>query len=203
MAKSVELIFDFVSPNSYMAWGPLKEIAAKHDAKLIVAPVLLGGMHKLTGNQPPFIRDAGIKGKNEYAMLEMRRFVAKHGLTKFKMNPNFPFATVLLQRLLLVAQEIGREHEFIDLMAPAIWEDGLNGADAEAVAGVINASAFEAEPMMARAQDQEIKQRLMDNTSKAVERGMFGVPGMFVGDNFFFGKDKLHHVNEELDNTTP
>lgn len=199
MAKSVELIFDFVSPNSYMAWGPLQEIAAKHDAKLVVTPVLLGGMHKLTGNQPPFIRNAGIKGKNEYAMLEMRRFVAKQGLTKFKMNPNFPFATVLLQRLLLVAQEAGREHEFIDLMAPAIWEDGLNGADPKAVASVIDNSNFETEAMMTRTQDKEIKQRLIDNTSKAAERGVFGVPSMFVGDELFFGKDRLHQIDEELD----
>ncbi len=84
MTKTIEIIFDFVSPNAYLVWQPLRELAARQGAEIQITPAFLGGMHKLTGNAPPFIRDAEVKGKNAYANLEMQRFIAKHGLHRFK-----------------------------------------------------------------------------------------------------------------------
>ncbi len=82
MSKTLELIFDFVSPNAYLVWRPLREIAARQGADLRITPVFLGGMHKLTGNAPPFIRDAEVKGKNAYASLEMQRFISPMAVVK-------------------------------------------------------------------------------------------------------------------------
>ena len=99
MTRTIELIFDFVSPNAYLVWQPLRALAARQGAQIKITPAFLGGMHKLTDNAPPFIRDADVKGKNAYASLEMRRFIAKHGLHRFKMNPKFPFNSVNLLRM--------------------------------------------------------------------------------------------------------
>lgn len=198
MPKTIEMIFDLVSPNGYLAWFPLKDIVARHDAELTITPVFLGGMHRLTGNEPPMIRDAHIKGKNEYAALEIQRFIKKHELTRFRLNPKFPFNSITLQRLLLVAQEDDREHAFINLMLSKVWEEGLDAANADAIAEVLNGAAFDAEEMFARTQATQIKQKLIDNTENAVERGVFGIPSFFVDGEMFFGKDRLAQVEEQL-----
>ena len=101
MTKTIELIFDLVSPNAYLVWQPLRAVAARHGVEVKITPAFLGGMHKLTGTAPPFIRDAEVKGKNDYASLEMQRFIAKHGLHRFKMNPKFPFNSINLLRMLV------------------------------------------------------------------------------------------------------
>lgn len=198
MTKRVELIFDFVSPNAYMIWWPLRDLIKRTGAELDVVPVFLGGMHRLTGNSPPFVRDAEIKGKNEYARLEMDRFLKKHRLGKFKMAPNFPFNSVTLQRMLLAADQDGRGVQFVECMLPAIWEEELDVSDAEAVGAVLSAAGFDAADLFRRAQTDEIKQGLIDNTQAAVDRGTFGIPTIYVGDEMFFGKERLGQIEEEL-----
>lgn len=198
MAKAVELLFDFVSPNIYLAYYPLKKLAAQQGAEIVITPIFLGGMHKLTGNAPPFIRDAGVKGKNAYAMLEMDRFVARHHLGKFTMNPHFPFNSIQLQRLLMAAKELGREIEFIDFLLPHVWEQGANMTDPETVAALLEQSPFDAAALMERIQSPELKQQLVDNTDHAVERGAFGLPTFFVGNDMFFGKERLDQIEEAL-----
>jgi len=198
MANRVELIFDFVSPNAYMIWGPLKDVVARTGAGLDIFPVFLGGMHKLTGNAPPFIRDAEVKGKNEYAMLEMRRFIAKHGLSKYKIHPQFPFNSITLQRMLFAADQDGRAVQFIDAMMPAIWEEGIDLTDPEKIGAALAGGGLDAQDLFARAQSDDVKQGLVGNTSKAVERGTFGIPTVYVGDEMFFGKERLGQIEEEL-----
>lgn len=202
MSKTVELLFDFVSPNAYLVWKPLRNILARHGARLEVTPVFLAGMHRLTGNAPPMIRDADVKGKSAYAMLEFNRFIAKHGLARFTMNPKFPFNSVMLQRM-LIALEGDDRLDFIDALLPAIWEQQLDVTDLDAVAGAIAASGFDTQSLVAQAQDPAIKQALVDATDNAVERGAFGIPTMFVGDGegaaeMFFGKERLAQIEELL-----
>ncbi|QJB69325.1 2-hydroxychromene-2-carboxylate isomerase [Parasphingorhabdus halotolerans] len=197
MTKTIELIYDFVSPNAYLAWYPLKALAEKHDANIEIIPAFLGGMHKLTGNAPPFIRDAEVKGKNEYAMLEMTRFITKHGLTKFQMNPHFPFNTITLQRM-LIAVGADKRSDFIDALLPAIWEQQLDASDAEAVGKILQDGGFDAQALFAQTQDAAIKQELIDNTEKAVERGAFGIPTFFVEGEMYFGKERLDQIEAQL-----
>lgn len=198
MAKHVEFLFDFVSPNAYLAYYPLKELAARQDAEIIITPIFLGGMHKLTGNAPPFIRNAEVKGKNAYTMLEMQRFITKHGFDKFTMNPHFPFNSITLQRLLVAAKEDGRDLEFIDFLLPYVWEQGADMTDPDALTALLAASPFDGAALAERIQSPELKQQLVDNTAEAVERGAFGIPTFFVGGEMFFGKDRLVQVEEEL-----
>ena len=198
MSKTVELIFDFVSPNAYLIWQPLRDVVKEAGAGLDITPVFLGGMHKLTGNAPPFMRDAEIKGKNDYAMLEMRRFIEKHGLTKYKIHPQFPFNSILLQRMLYAANQDGRAVQFIEAMMGPIWEEGIDLTDPAAMGAALEAGDLDAADLLARAGTDEIKQGLIDNTAKAVERGTFGIPTMYVGDEMFFGKERLGQIAEEL-----
>lgn len=197
MTKTIELIFDFVSPNAYLVWQPLRDLAARQGAQIKITPAFLGGMHKLTGNAPPFIRDAEVKGKNEYANLEMHRFIAKHGLSRFRMNPKFPFNSVNLLRM-LVALGGADQIRFIETLVPAIWEQGLDVSDAAAVAAVLTAAGFDADALAAKTQDPAIKQQVIDNTEQAVARGTFGIPTFYIGTEMFFGKERLGQIEELL-----
>lgn len=197
MSKTIELIFDFVSPNAYLIWQPIKALAAKHGATILVTPAFLGGMHKLTGNAPPFVRDADVKGKNDYSMLEMNRFIQKHGLTKFKMNPKFPFNTITLQRM-LVALAPDERGTFVEALLPGIWEQGLDVTDAETLVKILQDGGFDAEALFAKTQDPAVKQGLIDNTDHAVERGAFGIPTMYVDGEMYFGKERLGQIDEQL-----
>lgn len=197
MSKTIELIFDFVSPNAYLIWQPLKALAEKHGATIEITPAFLGGMHKLTGNAPPFIRDAEVKGKNEYAMLELGRFVQKHGLSKFKMNPKFPFNTIALQRM-LVALAPEKRAEFIEALLPPIWEEGLDVTDSETLGKILQDGGFDAAELLARTQDPAIKKVLIDNTENAVARGAFGIPTLYIDGEMYFGKERLGQIDEQL-----
>lgn len=206
MANRVELVFDFVSPNAYLVWWPLRELINRHDAELDVVPVFLGGMHKLTGNAPPMIRDADVKGKVEYSMLEMRRFIARHRLTKYKLHPQFPFNSITLQRMLYAADQDGRAVQFVEAMLPLIWEEGIDVLDPASIADAVARAGFDAKDLFERSQTDEVKQGLAANTDRVVERGAFGIPTMFTGrtgepeDSYemFFGKERLGQVEEEL-----
>ncbi len=202
MANRVELVFDFVSPNAYLIWWPLRELLDRYEAELDVVPVFLGGMHKLTGNAPPMIRDKDVKGKNEYAMLEIQRFITKHGLTKYRLHPQFPFNSITLQRMLYAADQDGRGVQFAETLLRPIWEDGLDIASPEAIAAVLAGAGFDAADLFARAQTDAVKQGLIANTDAVVARGAFGIPTMFVGPRgegeIFFGKERLGQIEELL-----
>lgn len=203
MANRIELIFDFVSPNAYLIWWPLRELVQRTGAQLDITPVFLGGMHKLTGNAPPMIRNADVKGKVEYDVLEMQRFIAKHGLTKYKIHPKFPFNSISLQRMAVAAAQDGRAVQFVEAMLPAVWEEGVDITDPAALGAAVDAAGFDAADLAARIQTDEVKQILVANTDDAVARGAFGIPTMFVGPKdgkteMFFGKERLAQIEEEL-----
>jgi 2-hydroxychromene-2-carboxylate isomerase len=202
MTKRVELVFDIVSPNAYLVWWPLRELIDRYEAELDVIPVFLAGMHKLTGNAPPMIRDAEVKGKNEYAMLEMQRFITKHDLTKWRMHPQFPFNSILFQRMLFAADQDGRGVQFAEMLLRAVWEEGIDIASPQAIGAAVSAAGFDAADLFARAQTDEVKQGLAANTDAAVARGAFGIPTMWVGPKgegeMFFGKERLGQIEELL-----
>jgi 2-hydroxychromene-2-carboxylate isomerase len=201
MNKKIELIFDFVSPNAYLIWQPLTALAQKYAATIDVTPVFLGGMHRLTGNAPPMIRDAEVKGKNEYAMLEMTRFIKKHKLTKWQMNPGFPFNSIALQRM-LIAIESEKRVDLISILLAGIWEQQVDVTDLPAVGKLLQDGGFNPQELMAMTQDAKVKQALLDNTQRAVDRGVFGIPTIFIDDEMFFGKERLGQIAELLDKNT-
>jgi len=198
MARRLEFVFDFGSPNAYLAYRALPPLLARTGAELSIVPCLLGGIFKATGNRAPSVAFADIKGKMDYEMLEIRRFAARHGLTKFRLNPHFPINTLMLMRGLVAAQGRGEGAAFIEMGLAGMWEDGLKLDDPEVLARSAAAAGLDAAALIAASQTSETKQRLANETARAVERGVFGIPTFFVGEEMFFGKDRLGQVEEEL-----
>ena len=196
MSATIEFIFDFGSPNAYLAYRALPPILARTGASLAISPCLLGGIFKATGNLAPTVAFAPIKGKLEYEMLELRRFVAKHRLVKFRLNPHFPVNTLMLMRGLVAAREAGVEAGYLDMGLEGLWEEGLKLDDREVLARRIDAAGLDSASLLAASQTDRVKLKLADNTAAAVARGVFGVPTFFVGDDMFFGKDRLGQVEE-------
>jgi 2-hydroxychromene-2-carboxylate isomerase len=198
-AKTVDFIFDFGSPNAYLAWKLLPAIAARHGARVNLLPCLLGGIFKATGNQAPAIAFGGIKGKMDYELLEMRRFIAAHDLSAFRFNPHFPVNTLLLMRGMIAAQRVGVGEVYLDTMLKGMWEEGLKLDDPAVFVAAANTVGLPGEALLAATGDAEVKAELTANTEAAVARGTFGIPTFFVGEEIFFGKDRLGQVEDELD----
>ena len=203
MTRTVEFILDLAAPNGYLAWYPLKEMVARTGAQLLVTPVFLGGMHKLTGNSPPMMRDAGVKGKVPYAALEFRRFLDRHRMQRFSMHPDLPFNSILLQRLLVAADDEAQRQALVDVLQPAVWEQNIDCGDVDVVGKVLAEAGFDSRKLLERAQDDAVKQQLAVNTSSAVERGSFGIPTFFVGDEMWFGKERLDQLESYLSGGKP
>jgi 2-hydroxychromene-2-carboxylate isomerase len=196
MAKTLEFIFDFASPNAYLSYEVIPGILERTGAELKLLPCLLGGIFKSTGNQAPMTAFGGVKGKLAYEALETDRFINKHALTRYRFNPHFPVNTLLIMRGAAAAELEGVLIPYVDAVLPAMWEDGLKMDDAEVVAGVLDKA--ELGHLLPRTQEPEVKARLIANTETAVERGVFGIPTFFVGDDIFFGKERLGQVEEAL-----
>jgi 2-hydroxychromene-2-carboxylate isomerase len=195
----VEHHFDFGSPNSYLAWKVIPEIEKRTGVAFDYVPILLGGVFKLTGNQPPMVAFGNIKNKPQYDALEMQRFIARHGLDRFRMNSHFPVNTVQIMRGAVVAQMDGDLPKYLDVVFRAMWEDSKKMDDAEVIRATLDAGGLDGAHILARIQDQDVKDRLMANTSASVERGTFGAPTFYVGDEIYFGKDRLRDLEEEIE----
>jgi 2-hydroxychromene-2-carboxylate isomerase len=198
MPKTLEFLFDFASPNCWLAYRALPPILARTGARLEIEPVLLGGVFKATNNQSPITAFAPVKGKLAYEQLEMDRFIARHGLTQFRMNPHFPVNTLMLVRGLVAAQAAGRGEAYLEAGLRGLWEEGLNLADPAVLAARLDRAGLDGAALIERGQTPEIKAALVEATNRAVARGVFGLPTFFVGEEMFFGKERLGQIEEEL-----
>ena len=199
MSATIEFVFDFASPNSYLAYRALPSILERTGARLVINPCLLGGIFKATGNVAPGIAFAALNGNLDYEMLEFRRFIAKHRLDKFRFNPNFPVNSLMLMRGYIAAREAGVEDGYLEMGLEGLWEEGLKLDDREVLARRIDSAGLDSASLLAAAQTDRVKLKLADNTAAAVARGVFGVPTFFVGDDMFFGKDRLGQVEEAVE----
>jgi len=194
--RTIDFIFDFASPNAYFSHHALKGVAGRTGATVNLIPCLLGGIFKATGNQAPFVAFGGIKGKMDYEMLEIRRFIARHELTRFRMNPHFPINSLTAMRG-LCALERGPDFDtYVEAVLAGFWERGLAMGDAGVLASVLTEAGLDAEAILGQAQADPVKAILAANTEAAVARGTFGVPTFFVGDEMVFGKERLGQVEE-------
>lgn len=194
----VEFHFDFGSPNAYFAHAIIPAIEKRTGATFNYVPVLLGGVFKLTNNQAPMVQFKDVKNKLEYQRLETRRFIKRHGLKRFKMNPHFPVNTVQIMRGAVAAEMDGTFAAYVDAVFRHMWEDGRKMDDPEIIRAALDASGLDGRRTLQRIQDQAVKDRLLNNTEASVARGTFGSPTFFVGEEMFFGKDRLGDVEEEI-----
>ena len=198
MTKTLGFIFDFASPNGYLAYKALPPILERTGATLNIVPCLLGGIFKATGNQAPMMAFANVKGKLDYDRIEIMRFIKKHQLTAFKFNRNFPVMTLLMMRGAFVAEAEGRLMDYVEAGLSFMWEDGLKMDDPEVFVKAYSSAGFDGQALAEATGDPAIKAKLVESTNAAVERGVFGVPTFFVGDEMFFGKERLAQIEEEL-----
>lgn len=199
MTPKVEFHFDFGSPNAYFAHKIIPEIEQRTGARFAYVPILLGGVFKLTNNQPPMVQFKDVKAKSDYMKIEIVRFIKKHGLTKFRMNPHFPVNTVQIMRGAVAAEGDSQLPKYADAVFRHMWEDGLKMDDPEVIRTALDAADLDGARTLASIQEQDVKDKLLKNTEASVARGTFGAPTFFVGKEIFFGKDKLRDVEDEIE----
>jgi len=195
---AVEFHFDFGSPNAYLAHLVIPEIEKRTGARFDYVPILLGGVFKLTNNRSPAESMRGIKNRLEYEELERERFVRRHAIARFTFNPFFPVNTLMIMRGAVAAQFEGVFERYVDEVFRHMWAEPKKMDDPEVVRAALVQSGLPAEALLARAQAAEVKERLLKNTESTVARGTFGSPTFFVGNEIFFGKDRLRDVEEEI-----
>ena len=195
---AIQFMFDFGSPNAYFCHKVIPSIEVRTGVTFEYVPILLGGLFKLSNNCSPLEAFAGIPNKQAYDKLEIQRFIAKHKLDQFQFNPFFPVNTLQLMRGAVAAQKLGNLKLYVDAMYKAMWEQGRNMNDLGEIAVVLDAAGIDKVSLLEATQQADVKNELMENTKSAFDRGAFGSPTFFVRDEMFFGKDRLHEVEEVI-----
>lgn len=196
MTREIEFLYDFGGPNSWFVHHAIPAIEAEGRVRFRYVPVLLGGIFKATGNRPPSMSYGHVESKMAYDRLEMERFMARHAITGFQFNPHFPVNTLLAMRGAVAAEQLGCGPAYREAMYAALWEQGLKLDDPEVWAAAVAAAGLDAAALGALVQDDAVKAGLVRNTEDAVARGAFGVPTFFIGNEIWFGKDRLRDVVE-------
>ena len=192
----IEFIYDFGGPNSWFVHRAIPAIEAQGKVRFRYVPVLLGGIFKATGNRPPVMTYGHVESKMAYDRLEMDRFMARHGITGFKLNPHFPVNTLLPMRGAVAAERLGCGPAYREAMFVALWEQGLKLDEPAIWAAAVSAAGLDAAALGVLVEDPEVKAELVANTEAAVACGAFGVPTFFIGTEMWFGKDRLRDVVE-------
>lgn len=196
MTKQVEFLIDFGSPATYLAYTQLPKIAADRGAEIVWQPILLGGVHKATGNASPI----SVPAKGRWMFGDLTKWAERYGVP-FKMNPHFPINTIALMRGAIGVQMKMPEDfaRYVDVVFKAVWENQRNMGDPEEVAAVLREGGLDPDKIFALVGEQDVKDKLKANSDDAVERGAFGAPTYFVGSDMFFGQDRLEFVADALD----
>jgi 2-hydroxychromene-2-carboxylate isomerase len=194
----VEFHFDFGSPNAYLSHLVIPEIEKRTGAKFEYVPVLLGGVFKLSNNRSPAQSLAGIRNKPEYERLEMTRFIKRHGITRFQSNPFFPVNTLMMMRGAIAARSLGVFERYVDEMYRNMWADPKKMDDPNVFRAALDEAGLPTTKLLELIETKPVKDELLENTNRSVERGTFGSPTFYVGNEIFFGKDRLRDVEETI-----
>jgi 2-hydroxychromene-2-carboxylate isomerase len=197
--KSVEFYFDLGSPYSYLAYYRLLQMAEQQEIQIVYKPILLGGVFKATGNRSPI----EIPVKGVYSILDMQRW-AEYYQIPMQMNPHFPMNTLTLMRILTGVQLLHLEkfEQVLKLLFDAMFGTPQNLNEPTVLAEVLKPSGFSVEDIMSMVQSDVVKQKLITETEQAIQRGIFGAPTFFVGDEMYWGQDRLHFVEQTLNNAS-
>jgi 2-hydroxychromene-2-carboxylate isomerase len=194
----VEFLFDFGSPNAYLSHLVIPAIEKRQGVTFDYVPVLLGGNFKLTNNRSPAESNADIRNKPEYQNLETERFIRRHGITRYKMNPHFPVNTLAIMRGAVAARKLGIFERYVDEVYRHMWAEPRKLDDPAILRAALLESNLPADRLFELVQTQEVKDELTAETRRAVERGTFGSPTFFVDGEIYFGKDRLRDVEEAI-----
>ncbi|WP_315811898.1 2-hydroxychromene-2-carboxylate isomerase [Bradyrhizobium sp. SZCCHNR2028] len=193
-----EFMFDFGSPNAYLSHEAIPAIVKRIGVQFYYVPVLLGGIFKATNNRSPAESLAGIRNKREFHEVETQRFLKRYQVQPWVWNPYFPVNTLNLMRAAIAAQLEGVFEAYVDAAFHHMWREPKKMDDPDVAVAAITSSGLDGAKLFARAQESEVKAKLVENTQRAVERGAFGSPTFFVGNEMFFGKEQLRDVEEYI-----
>ena len=196
MKSCPQFLFDFGSPNAFLSHEAIPAIETRTGVKFEYVPILLGGIFKATNNQSPAESLAGVKNKREFHAIETQRFIKRFQVEPFVWNPFFPVNTLNLMRAAVAAQLEGVFEAYVEAAFHHMWREPKKMDDPEVAAKALSSSGLDGAKLLARAQEPEVKAKLIENTQSAVERGAFGSPTFFVGSEMFFGKEQLREVEE-------
>jgi|TARA_X000000950_G_C13910458_1_gene658783 2-hydroxychromene-2-carboxylate isomerase len=194
----VDFIYDVATPNGYLTHKVVPEFEERTGTNFNYVPCLAGGIFKLTNNVPPLIATADIKNKADYFFIEISRFVKKHNLSKFKNNSFFPQNSLNIQRGAIAAKELGVLKEYVECTMSAMWEKDLNIQDLEVLKKALDEDGIDHKTILEMIQTKECKDKLIANTSWAVEKGAFGIPTFLIDDQIFFGKDHMDQLEDYI-----
>lgn len=194
----VDFLFDFGSPNAYLSHLVIPAIEQRQGVRFEYVPVLLGGVFKLTNNRSPAETNAGIRNKPAYQQLETQRFIRQHGITRFKPNPFFPVNTLTIMRGAVAAKKLGIFERYVDEVYRHMWAEPKKLDDPAVLKAALLESDLPADRLFELVQTAEVKDALLAETQRAVDRGTFGSPTFFVDDDIYFGKDRLRDVEEAI-----
>ena len=194
----VEFLFDFGSPNAYLSHLVIPGIENRQGVTFEYLPVLLGGVFKLTNNRSPAESNSGIRNKPEYQKLETDRFIRQHGITRYRFNPFFPVNTLMIMRGAVAARKLGIFERYVDEIYRHMWAEPKKLDDPAVLRAALVESALPADKLFELVQTAEVKDALLAETQRAVERGTFGSPTFFVDGEIYFGKDRLRDVEEAI-----
>jgi 2-hydroxychromene-2-carboxylate isomerase len=189
-------MFDVGSPNAFLSHEAIPAIEQRTGVKFEYVPILLGGIFKATSNRSPAETLAGIKNKPEFLAIETQRFIKRFQVRPYVWNPFFPVNTLNLMRAAVAAQFEGVFERYVEAAFHHMWREPKKMDDPAVAAKALNESGLDGAKLLARAQEGDVKARLIENTQSAVERGAFGSPTFFVGKEMFFGKEQLRDVEE-------
>jgi 2-hydroxychromene-2-carboxylate isomerase len=197
VSTAPQFLFDFGSPNAFLSHEAIPAIEKRIGVKFEYFPILLGGIFKATNNRSPAETLAGIRNKSEFHALETERFLKRFNVGPYTWNPFFPVNTLNLMRAAVAARSEGGVFEkYVDAVFHHMWVEPKKMDDPEVAMRALTTSGLDAAKLLARAQEPEVKAKLIENTQSAVERGAFGSPTFFVGKEMFFGKEQLREVEE-------
>jgi 2-hydroxychromene-2-carboxylate isomerase len=193
--KTFEFWFDFGSSATYLAWTQLRKFEADTGARAVLKPMLLGGVFQATGNQSP----VNVPAKGKYIWEDFQRWAKRYGVP-FERNPGFPIMTLPYMRVAIALQMKGNARflDYCNLMFNSIWVDSVNMNDQAAAAQTLQKAGFDPQALMALAGEQATKDALKAATQEAIDRGVFGAPTFFVGEQMFWGQDRMDFVREAL-----
>lgn len=189
----LEFFFDVGSPTAYLAYTQLPGIASRTGAEIRYRPILLGGVFKATGNRAP----GEVAPKGAYMLRDLQRYAARYGVP-YAHNPNFPINTILMMRGAVAAQRLDLLPAYLGAIFAGMWVEQAPMQDPQEVGRRLVAAGIDVSTLLPLTEDQSVKDKLRINTEEAVRRGAFGAPTFFVGDEMFFGQDRLDFVEDEL-----
>jgi len=196
VSSNPQFMFDVGSPNAFLSHEAIPAIEKRTGVKFEYVPILLGGIFKATNNRSPAETLAGIKNKPEFLAIETERFVKRFKVQPYVWNPFFPVNTLNLMRAAVAAQFEGVFEPYVEAAFHHMWREPKKMDDPEVAAKALTSSGLDGAKLLARAQEPDVKAKLIANTQAAVERGAFGSPTFFVGNEMFFGKEQLREVEE-------